>query len=568
MQYRNHGRRGGSSGWRTAVRLFVLGLFASAFLTACADDSHTLVATPLTTSPGHLSGSSIKPLAGTSLREHVFDADVIARVRLSSTQLRAESAGTDDKGTAVYRGVIEYKFQALEYLKGSGGNELTVTSYLDRSLQVAERLRTTPESEYYSSPSDFVNPYTTKESALQAIQAWQRDTRWDDREAIILVPKLTSEGNIPFAGSDYRRALISSPTPQSAGLMTGGAAAATPTYTFGAVFGPSDDELYRTWLPAETSANGASSTSETRFLLEVPDRISSPGATASSSQLPNTTVTKLKAFIAALDAWVQKGGNDIAYLECVRDSFVLDALLNGMKERGESIGSSETFILDSGSPALMMIPDVQPRVNGRFWLTGPDTDLLAFTNGEVRNTRPLPRGKYLVYLNLQTPPYIACDYHPVEYVDAHRANFVVAAPSGTLHEAFFDPVSIGTTIGADGTNGVLKPNTFTASDSTTTTLHSIDYSGSSVRMLFSQTTGLSGKEVQFIMLDGTVGLTVPFSSATVETVVSQGTRYSWTTCSAPWVAGEKVMIRIRNASGGTSSTPSCIGVTPTATPVP
>ena len=180
--------------------------------------------------------------------------------------------------------------------------------------------------------------------------------------------------------------------------------------------------------------------------------------------------------------------------------------------------------------------------------------------------RPLPAATYRVHDLLQHYSDFPCNFKPDNsYGDW---TITVTAPSGTLHEAFFDPVAIGTAIGADGTNGVLKPNTFTASDSTTTTLHSIDYSGSNVRMLFSQTTGLSGKEVQFIMLDGTVGLTVPFSSATTETVAGKGTRYSWTTCSAPWAAGEKVMIRIRNTSGSTGSTPSCIGVTPTATPVP
>ena len=188
--------------------------------------------------------------------------------------------------------------------------------------------------------------------------------------------------------------------------------------------------------------------------------------------------------------------------------------------------------------------------------------------GIVDTVRPLPVAEYKFYLAPRPKELIPCDGVPELEKKRQEVFVTVTAPTSTLHEAFFDPVNIGTTIGADGTNGVLKPDTFTASDSTTTTLRSVDYSGSNVRMLFSQTTGLSGKEVQFIMLDGTVGLTVPFSSARSERVEGKGILYSWKTCSAPWAAGEKIMIRIRNTSGNTGSTPSCVSVTPTLTPNP
>ena len=237
--------------------------------------------------------------------------------------------------------------------------------------------------------------------------------------------------------------------------------------------------------------------------------------------------------------------------------------------------------ISSGASANAVVHDYKPYQSTKYdapYLTGPDARLFRAqiidsdsisSNGyyeRLATARPLPAGTYRFVSHLQQFDEIPCAFQP-DY-DGLEFLVTVTAPTGTLHEAFFDPVAIGTTIGADGTNGVLKPNTFTASDSTTTTLRSIDYSGSNVRMLFSQTTGLSGKEVQFIMLDGTVGLTVPFSSARSERVAGKGILYSWKTCSAPWAAGEKIMIRIRNASGNTSSTPSCVSVTPTPTPNP
>ena len=36
----------------------------------------------------------------------------------------------------------------------------------------------------------------------------------------------------------------------------------------------------------------------------------------------------------------------------------------------------------------------------------------------------------------------------------------VTAPAGTVHEAFFDPVVIGSGVGADASNGVLEPKAF------------------------------------------------------------------------------------------------------------
>ena len=59
-------------------------------------------------------------MGSAGLNERVFDADVIARVRLMETQATAERLGVNDDGVEVYRGVLEFAFEVLEYLKSAG----------------------------------------------------------------------------------------------------------------------------------------------------------------------------------------------------------------------------------------------------------------------------------------------------------------------------------------------------------------------------------------------------------------------------------------------------------------
>ena len=50
---------------------------------------------------------------------------------------------------------------------------------------------------------DTQNPYTTMDLALEAAKSWEqeRDTRWDDREAIILVREVT----VPVSSNGSKR---------------------------------------------------------------------------------------------------------------------------------------------------------------------------------------------------------------------------------------------------------------------------------------------------------------------------------------------------------------------------
>ena len=63
----------------------------------------------------------------------------------------------------------------------------------------------------------------------------------------------------------------------------------------------------------------------------------------------------------------------------------------------------------------------------------------------------------------------------------------MTAPAGTLHEAFFDPpAAIGTAVGADATNGVLKPTAFTVGE-TATQITNLKWENNQAVLTFSPT---------------------------------------------------------------------------------
>ena len=121
----------------------------------------------------------------------------------------------------------------------------------------------------------------------------------------------------------------------------------------------------------------------------------------------------------------------------------------------------------------------------------------------------------------------------------------VAPPDNVLHELFYDPVAVGTTVAADDTNGVLKPASFTDANGAPATIESISYESGTVKLGVTPDDALAGHIVDFIELDGTVSLSLKVSDATVD--ATTGT-LSWSVASQPWEDGDLLMVRIREAS--------------------
>ena len=181
---------------------------------------------------------------------------------------------------------------------------------------------------------------------------------------------------------------------------------------------------------------------------------------------------------------------------------------------------------------------------GGEWIGGRDGELFVGKLAGVRTARPLPEGEYMLYFDVAGFPDILCDGEPEAQKKRTKIIVTVSAPSGTVHELFFDPVMDGTAVAADSTHGQLKPATFTGANDAAATLSSISYESSTVKVEVDPHDALSGQIVDFIELDGTVSLSLDDVDATVD---DANDTLSWSVSSQPWEDGDLLMVRIREA---------------------
>ena len=189
-----------------------------------------------------------------SLEERIAFSDVVARVRMRSV-IQTEEARIGDGGTTEYLVALEFTFDALEYLKGSGGDQLKAVVY------------------------DFDVRYATKlgASTLGQDLLSLRDKRWEGREAIVFLQK---RDDLPSTKQADRYLL--------GWLSTDG----TDEYTI-------DNRSYQSWLPDAASPVAASVQSgEQRFLLEVPLAEGAQGSSGHGEQ--TITLSALKTRIAGI----------------------------------------------------------------------------------------------------------------------------------------------------------------------------------------------------------------------------------------------------------------------------
>ncbi len=213
----------------------------------------------------------------------------------------------------------------------------------------------------------------------------------------------------------------------------------------------------------------------------------------------------------------------------------------------------------------------------RFTVTVEDGDTDP-SNGyyhPIRTGRPLPAGTYEVKLYSQPTYHFPCDYRLMPRPGGVLWRVTVTAPLGTLHEALFDPAAIGTAVGADAANGVVEPAGFSVGG-TATSLDSLKWESGVVTLGLGSAASLSGYDMDVIELDGSVSLTLSVASATSNT----GGTVTWDVASQPWHAGDQLMLRLRTSgplpptatpTPGPTATPTPTPeptATPTATPTP
>ena len=263
------------------------------------------------------------------------------------------------------------------------------------------------------------------------------------------------------------------------------------------------------------------------------------------------TLTALQSRISEIASEIAQGANISGYKDCIGKKFRRE---NVYQDYGPLV---QPFTVSSGAdPATQVLEgwDVYGgySVYRNFYEEGRDaayfgTTIIDDDNDPGRYSfafgpnRPLPEGLYKVEFSYQMPYQIPCKYRPEAI---YKDEVTAVALAGTLHEAFFDPVTVGTAVKADSSNGVLKPASFTVG-STSTEITSLEWSNNQVVLTLGTHVTLSGQVLEFIALNGSVSLSLVADEATVDSTA--GT-YSWPMTSQPWESGDQLMLRIREGS--------------------
>ena len=478
-----------------------------------------------------------------SLESNILESDVIARV--SYLRKRSSSVLRPDTPYHAWTAMLEFRFTVHEYLKGTGPAEIG--------------------GHHIHGVRDGNSGASRRDSDRRRARQQMGQPRGHR------VPVLAQPSTVHVPGG------AALPTTSDQYLF-GRMIERTEEYSREAY---SVSSVYRKlWLPAtETPSQGASGAQgraqtpdDKLFLLDAPAPVDGASG-AVSVTLPTISQGSLKGKITALEAEANKGGTP-EYRECVEASYGYENIL---RYRAEFDGPfpiiRQTNDIGSGLPAGTLVHDIVDRYApsetnvGLTWFKGPDKDLVTDMNvdfspwyDEVRytrrvvTTRPLPAGEYAPNPGGTWHGGMVCARYPAIADNYWVIELTVTAPSGTLHEAFFDPVAIGNAVGADGTNGVLKPADFVL-NGTNTTISSLKWESGTATMTLDPSTSLAGHAVDFIALDGSVSLTLSFDDAT-----QSGGTLTWSVASQPWRAGDLLMLRIRSANA--------IIPPPTATPTP
>ena len=189
---------------------------------------------------------------------------------------------------------------------------------------------------------------------------------------------------------------------------------------------------------------------------------------------PSITLTNLRTMIA----WVDGGDGIASYEDCVLSVISYKQFFRDWEafyQRTWKTQQAESQVASGAGERTTVHTYGNSRDPGysEVWLTGPDMDLFRAeivddytdpSNGytdTIMTARPLPAGVYNITNHSRLYEYIACDFHPENNQlrwEVTRWEVTAMASDGVVHEAFFDPVAVGTAVGADAVNGVCSPS--------------------------------------------------------------------------------------------------------------
>ena len=447
-----------------------------------------------------------------TLNQRVNWADVIVRATLASTRAAAYSPDW----TSDYVGAVEFSFNVSEYLKGTGPTSITVIATDYNALDGAT----------YSSESD------AEERGEELKKA--HDTTWDDREALLFLLSEAEAGH-------YWIGVV--------GVNQGESYAITADH-------------HIVWLPEalDTAPGTRTNSSEQYFLTDVSSATSSLSETRSNNgqrEEPSVALSFIKGRISAIANEIAAGDGSEAYELCVKDKYRWEgSALQQLEFLGDvryfqkfypeliSNKPAGTEIYRGGHYLTLTEEEIQNQpadADGFVVISGPDKDL--FAKGwplTVLTVRPLPAGEYRFYHAERGRIQIPCDAMP----ELHRTRFeiilTVTAPEGTLHETMFDPATLTEGVGVDGTTGVISAADLTV-DGTSTSISELKWHNDQVVLSWSAHTDLAEHTLEFIELDGSIGLSLAGPDAAED---SAAKTLTWEVSGQPWEAGDMLMLRI------------------------
>ncbi len=519
--------------YRTVICVLLVGVVG--VWLGCGD-----VAQERETAVGATRGAPPSPHIGVAtLENELLRSELVVKASLSTIEATAVS---DLNGK--YLPAVKFTFNVLEKLHG------TYDGATVHAFWIGDHERDTRAEAVRSSEQNYVG---------------RRDTQWDDRNAILFLNKATHSNTM-------NRGFLE--TASNFVLALGGGS--------GEDFHSLYSDVNRTWLPL----NGTDATGAQEFLLSATaDTVQGATTHTPATYLhPNgetITLEKLKQIITDVTTEYNGGDGSLTYKECVIAKYQdIQERLNHPLARGiSSLYWNVEGPVDSGLVANTTISsypfavpsadydpgDVIPAESTAFSIVGTDASLFTFSTTPARGrdsdewlqldqllktARPLPSGTYEFSIRVAGTGYAICNY---TYDDDYSVN--VTAPDGVLHELLFDPVTLRQaqgrppTVGANATNGVLKPASFTDASGGAATINSISYEAGTVKVGVTPGDALAGHIVDFIELDGTMSLSLDVADATVDPSAGSGQAgtLNWSVSSQPWHDGDKLMVRIREA---------------------
>ena len=245
------------------MRLALLALLTCALL-ACNQATET--GQEQASSTG--TGIGVRQLGENSLEERIADHAAVVKARLTS--ISAEAVAGAERNQGYFFVVLKFNLSVSEYLKGSGGNNITAMRVVFEEFDTHKKA----------------------EDAIPSIRD-KRDTQWDDREAIFFL-KDVREVTFPSLRGENRYFIGHPHTEDNYSIAS---------------------ELVKAWLPAASSSSAVTGDGQ-EFLLDAP----SP----SGSTTPTITLGNLKKRIAEVTAELNGGDGSEAYKDCVKFRYAVE----------------------------------------------------------------------------------------------------------------------------------------------------------------------------------------------------------------------------------------------------